>query len=64
MTNKTIKMMLFENGIKQWELAAELGISEPTLTKRLRNELTGEELQKILEAIDAIVRRKEGKKND
>ena len=60
MTNEIIRTKLFANEVKQWELAQELNISEPYLTKILRNEITGERLQHIMAAIDAIIARKEG----
>lgn len=51
MNNFDIKKAMFESGLKQWELANLLGISESTLCRKLRFELSGEEKVKILKAI-------------
>ena len=60
MTNETIRTKLFTNEIRQWELAQELKISEPYLTRLLRKEISGEQLQHIMSAIDSIIaKRKE-----
>ena len=35
------------NGVALWQIADKLGISEPTMTRRLRSELPENEKQKI-----------------
>lgn len=49
--NPEIREALRANGMKQWELAERLGISENTICRRLRRELPDEEKRKFLEAI-------------
>lgn len=50
-TNLKIRKALGESMMKQWELADLLGISENTLTRRLRKELPEEEQQRIISII-------------
>lgn len=49
--NNVIREALIEAGIRQWELANMMGISEYTLCKRLRKEVTEEERAKMLSLI-------------
>lgn len=51
MKNKRIKEALFNTQIRQYELVSILGISESTLTRKLRNELPDEEQDKIVRLI-------------
>ena len=51
MKNYEIKVELMKRGMKQYELASLLGISEWTLSRKLRTELPDEEKQRILEII-------------
>ena len=51
MKNETIRKVLRDSGMKQWELAELLGISEFTLSRKLRNELPQEEKERILNLI-------------
>lgn len=50
-TNQDIRMSLLENKMTQWKLAEELGISEYTLVRKLRHELSDEEKAKIFSII-------------
>ena len=43
-----------------WAVADALGISEPTMTRKLRHELEPEETEKILAVIGDIARVAEG----
>lgn len=47
MANKDIKLEARGNGVALWQIAEKLGISEPTITRKLRVELTPEEKAKI-----------------
>lgn len=47
MTNKDIKLEAKGNGVALWQIAEKLGISEPTMTRKLRVELNTEEKTKI-----------------
>lgn len=47
------------NDIKLWELAEWIGVSEATMTRKLRRELPHEQQTHILAAIQEIVGKKE-----
>ena len=49
--NNKIRKALGESRMRHWELADLLGISENTLTRRLRKELPEEEQQRIISII-------------
>ncbi len=51
MNNIKIRVELTKSGVKYWELARLLGISVPTLNRRLRDELPAEEQDQIVELI-------------
>lgn len=52
MNNSKVRIKMFESGIKQWEVANMLGISESVFSRRLRNELSEEEQDKIVNLIE------------
>jgi len=58
MNNHEIRGKMKEKGIKQWEIADVLGISEFTLSRWLRKEILDSKRQRILEAIESIAKRK------
>lgn len=59
--NKTVREAAKSNGVTLWRLADELKISEPTMTRKLRRELTAEEQERLLRIIEEIAaQRKEG----
>ena len=51
MNNKKIRKALKETGVKYWELARIMGISDGTLCRRLRDEIPAEEQDKIVKLI-------------
>ena len=51
MKNLKIREALKETGLKYWELAKLLGISDGTLCRRLREELPEEEQRRIIDMI-------------
>ena len=51
MANQEIRMELKERHIQQWKLGELLGVSENTIYRKLRNELSVEEKQHILDVI-------------
>lgn len=57
--NQEIKMKLKETGVKQWQIADVLGISEGTFCRMMRHELSAEKKEEIIGAIETI--RKGGK---
>ena len=52
MKNHEIREALKASGMKQWELAEQLNVSEFTFSRKLRTELPEDEKQKILEIIN------------
>ena len=51
MSNQQIRLAARGAGIPLWRLAEALGVSEPTMTRKLRHELPEEEKQRILAII-------------
>lgn len=51
MNNQKIRDELKESGVKYWELARLLGVSDATLCRRLRDELPAEEQDRIVKLI-------------
>ena len=51
MNNIKVRVELTKRGVKYWELARLLGISVPTLNRRLRDELPTDEQEKIVKLI-------------
>lgn len=54
MKNQEVKTVIKESGCFQWEVAVALGVSEGTLCKWLRQELSQEKKKEILEAIKKL----------
>lgn len=59
MANRIIREELKSKGIRHWELAAALGISEQTMVRRLRFELDEDRQLEMLMKIEEIAKRKE-----
>ena len=57
--NTIIREELKARGVRHWELAHELGVSEQTLVRWLRFELSEDKQMDMLEKIEAIAKRKE-----
>ena len=51
MANQEIRMELKEHHIPQWKLGDLLGVSENTVNRKLRKELSTDEKQHILDVI-------------
>lgn len=51
MKNIKIRQALKETGVRYWELARLMGISDGTLCRRLRDEIPAEEQDKIVKLI-------------
>lgn len=60
MANQIIREELKAKGVRQWQLAAALGISEQTMVRRLRFELDDVTQLKMLTKIEELAMRKEG----
>ncbi len=56
MNNFEIRQAMKENRLYNYEVAADLGVSEFTLSRKLRNELGQEEKEKILEVIEKLAK--------
>lgn len=52
MNNVKVRIKMIESGLKQWEVARLLEMSESVLSRRLRDELPEEEQDKICELIE------------
>lgn len=59
MANKDVRLYAKEHGVKLWQVAAAMGISEPTMTRRLRTELTEQAKQELLSTIDKLSKQKQ-----
>ena len=59
MANKIIREELKAKGVRHWELAHELGVSEQTLVRWLRFELNEDRQLDMLMKIEEIAKRKE-----
>ena len=53
--NETIKRRLRAEGVAQWRLAEAVGISDQTLYRLLRQEITPERFEELSAAIDKLV---------
>ena len=58
MANMIVRDELKQRGVHHWELAHELGVSEQTLVRRLRFELSEERQMDMLEKIEQIIKDK------
>lgn len=60
-TNVDIKEMIKEAGLYQYQVAKEVGISEPQFIRWLRYDLSKDKINRILKAIEKL---KGGEAND
>ena len=58
MANNALRQAARESGVKLWELADALDVSEATVTRMLRRELDAEKQSNLLEIINAIAQQK------
>lgn len=58
LANTDIRTTAKENGVRFWEIAEHLKISEPTMTRKLRKELPDSEKQEIFKIIDELAAEK------
>lgn len=58
LANTDIRAAAKSAGVRLWELAYHLNISEPTVTRRLRRELPQSEKERIFTAIEENCKRK------
>lgn len=62
MANEAIKTAAKEAGVKLWEVAAALGMTDGTLSRKLRFELGEEEKVKTLSTIKTLSAQKGARK--
>lgn len=58
--NVNLRSYAKKNGVPLWLLAQTLGISEPTMTRHLRQELSSVEEARLKSVIDKIASREVG----
>lgn len=58
LSNQDIRTDAKNKGVYLWEVAARLNISEPTMTRKLRHELSAGEKRQIISLIDEIAAEK------
>lgn len=58
--NADIRKAAKTANVRLWQIAEELGISDFTMSRRLRHELPDKEKAEVLKAIQAIAARREG----
>ena len=63
MKNLAIRRKLKETKVMQWQVADKLGVSEMTLVRKLRYELSEAEKQKIFQIINEIATENSNSKN-
>lgn len=61
MCNMDLRQKAKEKGVFFWQIAEKLGVSEATMTRRLRFELPEQEKQKYLSIIDKLSAEKRSK---
>lgn len=54
LANTDVRETAKEKGVRLWEIAEYLKISDPTMTRKLRKELPDTEKAEILKIIDAL----------
>lgn len=54
MYNKDIRTYAKENNVKLWQIAKAMGISEPTMTRKLRSELPEQDKQTFRRIINEL----------
>lgn len=57
MANQDIRQYAKKAGVRLWEVAEFLGISDPTMTRKLRHELPETEKTKLFEIIDKLAQK-------
>ena len=58
LANRDIRMKAKEKSVTLWEIADKLNISEPTMTRKLRRELSDTEKAELITLIDTIAAEK------
>lgn len=54
MKNQDIRQAAKENGVKLWEVADRIGLTDGNFSRKLRKELPEEEQKRLISLIEAI----------
>lgn len=54
LSNADIRIKMVESGIRQWMIAEKLGITEATLSRKMRRELPEAEKNRIFEIMQEL----------
>ena len=54
LNNQEIRLMAKKQGIRMWAVAKRLGVSEATMTRMLRADLSASDQQRIVTAINDL----------
>lgn len=60
MNNIDVRQHASNQGVKLWEIADHMGMQDSNFSRKLRKELSNEEKQKIIEAINCVAMQKRG----
>ncbi len=61
--NKEITLACIDNGVKKYQVAERLGITDSTFSKKLRKELSKDEKEKIINIIKKLAKDSEKEVN-
>lgn len=59
MTNRKIRALMVEAGLRQWQVAALIGMREETLCRKMREELDEKTRNKIETALRELIEQQE-----
>lgn len=54
MTGAEVRMLVYGNGLKLWQVAEGLGIRDDSFSRKLRHDLSDEDTQKILAIVEKL----------
>ena len=54
MKNKEIRQVITDAGVYYWQVADKLGMHDSTFSRKLRHELSKEEKERVLTAIEEL----------
>ena len=54
--NRKVRETARSSGVRLWQIADHLGVSEAWMTRKLRHQLSPEDEKRILDIIDSIAR--------
>lgn len=55
--NTDVRLLLVQHGVHQWQVAKAIGITEASLSRLMRDELSAERKGKIINAIQNLSQR-------